>query len=66
MVDIVCWQILLVALAGLVNRHQLEVIEHLRQENWLLRAHLCERRLRLTDAQRGRLASGATRWGEQF
>jgi len=33
MVDTVCWQVLLVALAGWVNRHQLEVIAYLREEN---------------------------------
>jgi transposase InsO family protein len=57
MVDNVCWQVLLVALAGWVNRHQLEVIEYMREENRVLKAQLGGRRLRLTDAQRRRLAS---------
>src|SRR5262245_61458999 len=57
MVDTVWWQILLVALAGWVNRHQLEVIEYLREENHVLKGQLYGRPLRLTDAQRRRLAS---------
>jgi len=32
MVDTGCWQMLLVALAGWVNRHQLDVIDYLREE----------------------------------
>src|SRR5262245_8609936 len=57
MVDIVRWQILLVALAGWVNRHQLDEIEYLREEHRVLKAQVTGRRLRLTDAQRRRLAS---------
>ena len=57
MVDVVPWQLLLVALAGWVNRHQLEVVEYLREENRVLKEQLVGRRLRLTDAQRRRLAS---------
>jgi len=57
MIDIVRWQILLVALAGWVNRHQLDVIEYLREENRVLKEQLTGRRLRLSDAQRRRLAS---------
>jgi len=56
MVDPGCWQILLVALAGWVNRHQLDVIEYLREENRVLREQLGKRRLHLTDTQRRRLA----------
>ena len=65
MIDTVRWRILLVALAGWVNRHQLEVIDYLRKVNRVLKEHLGGRRLRLTDAQRRRLvgldASGHTR-----
>jgi putative transposase len=39
-----------------VNRHQLEVIEYLREEKRVLKEHLGGRRLWLTDAQRRRLA----------
>ena len=46
-------RILLVTFAGWVNRHQLEVIAYLREENRVLKEHLGGRRLRLTDAQRG-------------
>ena len=56
MVDAVQLRILLVALAGWVNRHQLEVIAYLREENRVLKEHLDGRPLRLTDAQRRRLA----------
>jgi hypothetical protein len=54
MVDMVCWQVLLVALAGWVNRHQLQVIDYLREENRVLKSQLRGRRLRLTDAERRR------------
>jgi hypothetical protein len=53
MVDTVYWQILLVALAGWVNRHQLEVIAYLREENRVLREQLGNRRLRLTNCTCG-------------
>jgi hypothetical protein len=42
---------LLVVLAGWVNRHQLDVIEYLREENRVLTEQIGKRRLRLTDAQ---------------
>jgi putative transposase len=65
MIDAVPLRILLVALAGWVNRHQLEVIEYLREENRVLKEHLGRRRLRLTDAQRRRLAVTGQRLGRQ-
>ncbi len=40
MLDTIRWQILLVALAGWVNRRQLEVIAYLREENRVLNEHL--------------------------
>ena len=55
---------LLVTLAGWVNRHQLEVIEYLREENRVLKEYLGGR-LRLTDAQRRRLAVNGHRLGRQ-
>ena len=61
MVDAVRLRILLVALAGWVNRHQLEVIAYLREENRVLHEQLDGRRVRLTDAQRRRLANGRRR-----
>jgi hypothetical protein len=56
MVNAVRLRILLVALAGWVNRHQVEVIAYLREENRVLQEQLDGRRLRLTDIQRRRLA----------
>jgi putative transposase len=63
MVDAVRLRILLVALAGWVNRHQLEVITYLREENRVLKEHVGGRRLRLTDIQRRRLAATGHRLG---
>ena len=47
---------LLVAVAGLVNEHQLRVIEYLLEENRILRETFGKERLRFTDDQRRRLA----------
>jgi len=47
MVDVVRWRILLVALTGWVNRHQLDVIDYLREENRVLKAQLGSRRVRV-------------------
>ena len=49
-------QLLLVIFAGRVNRHQLDVIEYLQEENRVLKERLGGRRLSLTDAERCRLA----------
>src|SRR3989442_5678076 len=50
-------RLLLVTLAGWVNRHQQQVIEYLVEENRVLREQLKGRRVRLTDDQRRRLAA---------
>jgi putative transposase len=50
-------QVLLLTLAGWVNRHQQQVIEYLLEENRVLKGQLKGRRLRLTDDQRRRLAA---------
>ena len=50
------WQILVAALAGWMGRQQDAVIEYLREENRVLKQQLGRKRLRLTDAQRRRLA----------
>src|SRR2546422_3247889 len=50
-------RLLLVTLAGWVNRHQQQVIEYLMEENRVLREQLKGRRVRLTDDQRRRLAA---------
>ena len=47
---------LILTAAGGVNRHQEDVIDYLREENRVLRDQLGPRPLRLTDAQRRRLA----------
>ena len=49
-------QFLVLTFAGWVNRHQDDLIEYLREENRVLREYLGPRPLRLTDAQRRRLA----------
>jgi putative transposase len=65
MLDTIRWQILLVALAGWVNRHQLEVIAYLREENRVLKEHVGGQRLPFTDPQRRRLAARAHRLGRR-
>ena len=52
MADLYPLQVLLVTLAGWVNRHQQHVIEYLVEENRVLKGQLEGRRLRLTDDQR--------------
>ena len=42
-------RLLLVALAGWINREQLAVIDYLREENVILREQMGNRRLRLND-----------------
>jgi transposase InsO family protein len=49
-------QFLVLTAAGWVNRHQEDLIDYLREENRVLREQLGGRPLRLTDAQRRRLA----------
>ena len=49
-------QFLILTVAGWLSRQQLAVVEYLLEENRVLREQLDGRRLRLTDAQRRRLA----------
>jgi putative transposase len=65
MIESVRLRILLVALSGWVNRHQLDIIEYLREENRVLKEHFNGRCLRWTDAQRRRLAATGYRLGRQ-
>ncbi len=58
-------QVLLVTLAGWVNRYQQHVIEYLVEENRVLKAQVKGRRLRLTDDQRRRLAATGRRLGRR-
>src|SRR2546428_13972913 len=59
-------RLLLVTLAGWVNRHQQQVIEYLVEENRVLREQLKGRRVRLTDDQRRRLAAKGQRLGRRI
>jgi putative transposase len=52
-------QLLLVIFAGWVNRHQLEVIDYLKEENRILKARLGEREIHFTDPERRQLARKA-------
>src|SRR5260370_36230744 len=57
--------LLLMMFAGWLNRHQLEVIEYLQEENRLLKERLGGRRLRFADAERRRLARKAHALGRK-
>jgi hypothetical protein len=63
--DLYPLQVLLVTLAGWVNRHQQHVIEYLVEENRVLKEQMKGRRLRLTDDQRRRLAAKGRRVGRR-
>jgi transposase InsO family protein len=56
---------LLAALSGWLNDHQQDIIAYLIEENRTLRSQLGGRRLRLTDAQRRRLAQRGKRLGRR-
>ena len=57
---------LILTAAGGVNRHQEDVIDYLREENRVLREQLGPRPLRLTDAQRRRLAVRGQKLGRRI
>ena len=59
------FQLCISAVAGWMNRGQQQVIEYLVEENRALREQLGGRRLRLTDAQRRRLAVRAKALGRK-
>ena len=58
-------QFLVLTFAAWVNRHQDDLIAYLREENRVLREHLGPRPLRLTDAQRRRLAVRGQKLGRR-
>src|SRR5665213_533462 len=58
-------QMLLLMFAGWVNRHQLDVIEYLHEENRVLKERIGARHLRFTDAERRRLARKAQPLGRK-
>ena len=57
--------VLVVTVAGWLNRHQEDLIDDLREENRVLREQMGGRALRLTDAQRRRLAVRGEKLGRQ-
>jgi transposase InsO family protein len=59
-------RLLLVTLAGWVNRHQQQVIDYLVEENRVLHEQLGSRRVRLNDDQRRRLAGRGQRLGRRL
>jgi hypothetical protein len=60
------FRFVLIAVAGSMNQRQLQMIEYLREENRVLREQFGERRLRLNDDQRRRLAAKARDWDGSF
>ena len=58
-------QFLLLVVAGWVNRQQQDVIDYLQEENRVLRAGLRGKRLKLSDADRRRLAVKAQALGRE-
>jgi len=52
--------------AGWVNRHQLDVIDYLQEENRVLKERLGGRRIRFTDSERRRLARKAHTLGRKM
>jgi putative transposase len=51
--------LLLMMFGGWVNRHQLDLIDYIQEENRLLKERLGGQRIRFTDAERRRLARKA-------
>jgi putative transposase len=51
--------LLLIMFGGWVNRHQLDLIDYIQEENRLLKERLGGQRIRFTDAERRRLARKA-------
>ncbi|HEY6272573.1 MAG TPA: hypothetical protein VIX19_11350 [Terriglobales bacterium] len=60
------FRFVLIAVAGWMNQRQLQAMDYLREENRVLREQLGERRLRLTDDQRRRLAAKAKGLGKKL
>jgi putative transposase len=60
------FRFLLIAVAGWMNQRQLQAIDYLREENRVLREQLGQRRLRLNDGQRRRLAAKAKGLGRKL
>src|ERR1700688_3625900 len=60
------FRFVLIAVAGWMNQRQLQIIDYLREENRVLREQLGERRVRLNDDQRRRLATKAKSLGRRL
>lgn len=60
------FRLLLISLAGCLNQHQCDVIDYLQAENRVLREQLGNKRLRLNDDQRRRLAVKAKKLGRRL
>jgi hypothetical protein len=60
------WNVLLIAIAGWMNREQVAVIEYLKEENRVLRELLGKKRPRLSDDQRRRLAAKGIALGRKL
>jgi hypothetical protein len=60
------FRVLVVSIAGWLNRQQPDAIDFLREENRVLREQLGGKRLRLNDDQRRRLATKAKRLGRRI
>ena len=59
------FRFVLISVAGWMNQRQRQMIEYLREENRVLREQLGDRRLRLNDDQRRRLAAKPTGYGAE-
>jgi len=59
------WRLLLITLAGWVERQRQDIIDYLVEENPVLEGQLRGRRLRLTDDERRRLAAKGKALGRQ-
>ena len=60
------FRFVLIAAAGWMNQHQLQIIDYLREENRVLREQPGGRRVRLNDDQRRRLAARAKGLGRKL
>ena len=60
------FRFLLIAVCGWMNQQQLQLIDYLQEENRVLREQLGQRRLRLNDEQRRRLAAKAKGLGSKL
>jgi putative transposase len=60
------FRLLLISIAGRLGQQQRDVIDYLQEENRILRQQLGNKRLRLSDDQRRRLAAKAKKLGRRI